>query len=75
MEDFDYSRYPMKDLQVNWITHYLTEYNGKPPTEKEVESLFVQVNQFALLSHLVYGLWGLVQTEHSDINYDYLRYV
>lgn len=57
---------------MNWIHHYLSEYNNKPPAEKEVERLFVEVNQLVLLSHLFWGIWSLIQTEYSDINFDFL---
>lgn len=68
----DYSKYPTKELQTSWLKIYLTEFNGKSPAEEEIEKLYVHVNQFVLLSHIKWGIWALIQTEHSYINFDYL---
>lgn len=68
----DYSRYPKKELQFDWINVYLTEFNGRPPTEKEAEILYTEVNKFVLLSHLLWGIWSLIQAEHSDNDFDYI---
>uniref|UniRef100_G1PB54 ethanolamine kinase n=1 Tax=Myotis lucifugus TaxID=59463 RepID=G1PB54_MYOLU len=43
-------------------------------TEKEVEKLFIQVNQFALASHFFWGLWALIQAKYSTIEFDFLGY-
>ncbi|KAJ8914591.1 hypothetical protein NQ315_017296 [Exocentrus adspersus] len=72
--DLDYSLYPDKAFQTEWITAYLTEYNERPPTEEEVEDLYVQVNRFVLASHLFWAIWACIQAEHSYINFDYLGY-
>ncbi|KAJ8984878.1 hypothetical protein NQ317_002718 [Molorchus minor] len=72
--DLDYSKYPEKDLQVEWLTTYLTEYNGNVPTEEDVDRLYVQVNKFVLASHILWGLWALIQAEHSYIDFDFMQY-
>lgn len=68
----DYARYPSKEFQLDWLIIYLKEYLGAQPTEKELETLFVLVNQFALLSHLTWAIWALIQAEHSYIDFDFL---
>lgn len=55
MSDVDYSLYPSRELQNQWLRSYLEAYKeykgfGTEVTEKEVEILFIQVNQFALVS-------------------------
>lgn len=70
--DLDYSLYPDKNLQTDWIDAYLTEYHGRKAAEEEVEKLYVHVNQFVLASHLFWGIWALIQAEHSYIDFDYL---
>lgn len=70
----DYSRFPTKDLQIDWLKIYLTEFNGQCPTQKELETLYVHVNQFVLLTHIMWGSWALIQAEHSSIDFDYLWY-
>lgn len=72
--DLDYSLYPDKQLQMDWIRTYLAEYHEREPTEEEVEELYVRVNEFVLVSHLFWGIWGLIQAEHSYIDFDYMGY-
>lgn len=55
VSDVDYSLYPDRELQSQWLRSYLEAYKeykgfGSDVTEKEVETLFIQVNQFALVS-------------------------
>lgn len=55
VSDVDYSLYPDRELQGQWLRSYLEAYKeykgfGSEVTEKEVETLFIQVNQFALVS-------------------------
>lgn len=55
VSDVDYSLYPDRELQSQWLRAYLEAYKefkgfGTEVTEKEVEILFIQVNQFALVS-------------------------
>ena len=55
VSDVDYSLYPGRELQSQWLRSYLEAYKeykgfGTEVTEKEVEILFIQVNQFALVS-------------------------
>ncbi|MEE6477415.1 hypothetical protein FKM82_011508 [Ascaphus truei] len=75
----DYSLYPEKNIQLQWLQSYLEaykEYKGfsTDVTEKEVETLYVQVNQFALASHFFWGLWALIQSKYSKIDFDFLGY-
>lgn len=55
VSDVNYSLYPDRELQGQWLRSYLEAYKeykgfGTEVTEKEVEILFIQVNQFALVS-------------------------
>ncbi|XP_069763817.1 ethanolamine kinase 1 [Narcine bancroftii] len=77
--EVDYSLYPDKGMQLEWLKSYLEafkEYKGLDDeiTEKEVEALYIQVNLFALASHFFWGLWALIQTKYSTIDFDFLRY-
>lgn len=75
-EDLDYdTKFPNKEFQQSWIRTYLTEFNGTEPTNKEVETLYVNVSKCTLLSHLFWGVWALVQAEYSSINFDYIGWV
>uniref|UniRef100_A0A2K6FKS3 ethanolamine kinase n=1 Tax=Propithecus coquereli TaxID=379532 RepID=A0A2K6FKS3_PROCO len=79
VSDVDYSLYPDRELQSQWLRSYLEAYKeykgfGTEVTEKEVEILFIQVNQFALASHFFWGLWALIQAKYSTIEFDFLGY-
>nr|XP_033807465.1 ethanolamine kinase 1 isoform X1 [Geotrypetes seraphini] len=79
LNEVDYSLFPDRALQEQWLRSYLEaykEYKGfdKDVSEKEVEVLYVQVNQFALASHFFWGLWALIQAKYSTIDFDFLGY-
>lgn len=50
-DNIDFNRYPNKEYQIKWLTNYLNYYHEykklKPPTEKQIETLYVQVNVMA----------------------------
>lgn len=51
----DYSQYPGRELQMQWLRAYLEAYKeykslGTDVSDTEVEVLYVQVNRFALVS-------------------------
>lgn len=55
MNEVDYSYYPERGFQLQWLLSYLEAYKehkgqGSDVTDREVEILYVQVNQFALVS-------------------------
>lgn len=76
----DFSHYPERTFQLSWLRTYLEFWNQSqsvhqlPVTDLDVETLYVQVNKFALASHLMWGLWGLVQAENSVIDFDFLGF-
>ncbi|XP_076748938.1 ethanolamine kinase 1 isoform X2 [Xylocopa sonorina] len=71
----DYSLYPEEQLQKAWINVYLQEYNNvNCVPESDINLLYSQVNKFVLLSHFFWGCWGLIQSEHSTIDFDFLEY-
>ncbi|XP_032894388.1 ethanolamine kinase 1-like [Amblyraja radiata] len=79
VSELDFSMYPPQQLQLEWLRSYLEMYKactGQDPevTELEVQKLYVQANKFALASHLSWGLWALLQTRYSTIDFDFPRY-
>ncbi|XP_048124431.1 ethanolamine kinase 1 [Alosa alosa] len=79
LSDVDYSLYPGRCLQLQWLRAYLEAYKehkgqGGLVTDTEVEVLYVQVNRFALASHFFWGLWALIQAQYSTIDFDFLGY-
>ncbi|KAG0212787.1 hypothetical protein BGX28_005634 [Mortierella sp. GBA30] len=39
-----------------------------------LDSMYKEVNKFALTSHIMWGLWGLIQANQSEIDFDYFEY-
>nr|XP_004664481.1 ethanolamine kinase 1 [Jaculus jaculus] len=79
VSDVDYRLYPDRALQWQWLRAYLEAYKeckglGPGVADREVETLFIQVNQFALASHFFWGLWALIQAKYSTIEFDFLGY-
>ncbi|XP_047658589.1 ethanolamine kinase 2 isoform X2 [Tachysurus fulvidraco] len=75
----DYSLYPTRELQYDWLTVYLQSVYSNSRvdsqiTQREVNTLYVQVCKFSLASHLSWGLWALLQAKYSTINFDFLKY-
>lgn len=72
IDEADFSLYPNREFQLKWLSVYLREFAGGEPEPQALQRLFVQVNQFALASHFLWCIWGLIQAEHSAIDFDFL---
>lgn len=79
IDSIDYTRYPSEEFQCAWLRVYLAAYHADDGdgvqasvTEKEVRRLYGQVNAFALASHFFWTVWGLIQAEHSTIDFDFV---
>ncbi|OWK08584.1 hypothetical protein Celaphus_00010718, partial [Cervus elaphus hippelaphus] len=72
VNEVDYSRYPARETQLQWLRYYLQAQKGRAVTPREVERLYVQVNKFALASHFLWALWALIQNQFSTIDFDFL---
>nr|XP_039269016.1 ethanolamine kinase 2-like [Styela clava] len=76
VDNMDYSFYPDRHLQLDWIRTYLKHWNNSDieVTDEDVEKLYVQVNKFALAALFIWATWGLVQARYSNIDFDYINY-
>ncbi|XP_053949076.1 ethanolamine kinase [Anastrepha ludens] len=75
VDEVDFSRYPQREFQLDWLRVYLQEYlQHSHITDAEVERLYLQVNHFALAAHMLWTVWSLIQAEHSTIDFDYVDY-
>jgi len=72
--ELDYQHFPNATIRKNFLTYYLKEYLGGEPKEEEINSIMDEVDRFVAGSHFMWGIWALVQAEHSDIEFDYLEY-
>lgn len=66
--------YPTIEQQQIFISAYLRARYHKEPTAEEVEKLRTTVHKHQLLSHMHWMLWGLLQYQMSDIDWDYWGY-
>uniref|UniRef100_A0A8C8SG58 ethanolamine kinase n=1 Tax=Pelusios castaneus TaxID=367368 RepID=A0A8C8SG58_9SAUR len=84
VNEVDYSLCPSRDTQLEWLRHYLQAYKqlsqddrggeGGLVSDKELETLYVQANQFALASHFLWAFWALIQDKYSTIDFNFFRY-
>ncbi|KAM4734979.1 ethanolamine kinase 2 [Anableps anableps] len=77
--DVDYSLYPSRELQRDWLTTYLESYKHSTGrevtvTDAEVTQLYIQVCKFSLASNFFWGLWAILQSHYSSIDFDFQRY-
>ncbi|CAH1782920.1 unnamed protein product [Owenia fusiformis] len=75
----DFSLYPTKTFQLSWLREYLVAWYylqglHKIPTNRDIDILYVQVRKFSLASHFFWGVWAIVQTRLSNIDFDFLGY-
>uniref|UniRef100_G1PBL0 ethanolamine kinase n=1 Tax=Myotis lucifugus TaxID=59463 RepID=G1PBL0_MYOLU len=57
VNEVDYCLYPGRETQLQWLRYYLQAQKGMAVTSSEVQRLYVQVNKFALFSHLGSSSW------------------
>lgn len=67
LNEVDYSRYPERAFQLQWLRSYLEAYKehkgqSSEVTDREVEILYEQVNRFALVSNSTNIIWTPVQS-------------
>ncbi|KAM8891384.1 ethanolamine kinase 2 [Spinachia spinachia] len=79
VNDVNYGLYPSSELQRDWLTAYLESYKRSTGhevtvTEAEVTRLYVQVCKFSLASNFFWGLWAILQSRFSSIDFDFERY-
>jgi len=51
---------------------------GKQPSDTEVEQLLDEVEKYALASHLLWGVWGVISVSslsHFSIGFLYLSFL
>jgi ethanolamine kinase len=75
--DCDYSVLPTCAQRRDFLTNYLASYNSlldRAFHESEVEQLFEEVDLFRGVPGFYWGIWALIQTTISQINFDYASY-
>ncbi|CAF0968152.1 unnamed protein product [Rotaria sordida] len=72
VDDADFNLYPTHDEQKRWLKIYFDERQ----MNKQIinDDLCYIIDKFSALAHLMWGLWALVQSGLSQIDFDYLNY-
>ncbi|XP_067940988.1 ethanolamine kinase 1-like [Watersipora subatra] len=75
----EHTLYPDRGYAKEWLKVYLREskrLRGDEPhvTDDELEKACDISNLFALWAHLLWGVWSLVQAEHSLVPFDYVMF-
>jgi len=72
VDDADFSLYPTRDEQKSWLKIY---FQTRRMNQQIInDDLCHLVDQFSALSHLMWGLWALVQSRLSQLDFDYVNY-
>ncbi|KAJ6812939.1 putative choline kinase 2 [Iris pallida] len=69
----DYSKYPDLEERKRFVQIYLSS-SGEKPDSAEVNNLLQNIEKYALASHLLWGLWGIISDHVNDIDFDYMEY-
>ncbi|PKU86918.1 probable choline kinase 2 [Dendrobium catenatum] len=69
----NYNKYPDHEEQKRFVQIYLS-FSGNKPYPLEVENLLASIEKYTLVSHLIWGLWGLISDHVNDTDFDYLEY-
>ena len=76
--NMDFNLYPDEVCQRVWLKTYLEEYHRCKElgavTEDHITVLYKQANFFSLCAHIWWGIWSLIQSMHSEIDFDYADY-
>jgi ethanolamine kinase len=75
--DCDFSVLPTRAQRRDFLTYYLASYNSlldRTFNESEVEQLFEEVDLFRGTPGFYWGIWALIQTTISQIDFDYASY-
>ncbi|KAJ5066655.1 ethanolamine kinase 1 [Anaeramoeba ignava] len=75
--EMDLKNMPDSDTIKTFVKHYLSEFNSIPIDQieqKDLDSKYLEVRLFQLVSLIYWGVWSLVQSGISDIDFDYVSY-
>lgn len=72
-------QYPTQEEQLRFVRAYIREresdkHLSDQEVEEKAENLASDSRKWSIASHLMWGLWGLVQASQSEIEFDYYKY-
>jgi len=77
VEKPDHSLYPDREYMLEWLSTYFSAYSGgnnSSFTTSMLNDICTEVNFFSLWSHLLWGIWSIVQAENSSIDFDFMAF-
>jgi len=77
--DCDFTNgYPTDAKQMEFIRHYVEKSNPEMLSMKDwdimSEEMASTINKNALISHLTWITWAILQSKYSQVDFDYLKY-
>ncbi|CAO3591291.1 unnamed protein product [Absidia cylindrospora] len=63
---------PRRHQQISFVKAYLAHHHLKSTTT--VDQLLYEIDCWSVVCHLCWGLWGLIQLQQSEIDFDYAAY-
>uniref|UniRef100_A0A7S4M562 ethanolamine kinase n=1 Tax=Vannella robusta TaxID=1487602 RepID=A0A7S4M562_9EUKA len=71
--DFD-KYFPSLDQRTEFVRQYCESFYGSACSEDKIMALLLEADDGALLSHFFWGVWGLVQSTCSSLEFDFTDY-
>ncbi|KAI9488831.1 kinase-like domain-containing protein [Zychaea mexicana] len=71
---YDVDKYPTEEEQLRFITAYIEAGDDANKDLLDPKELQQDALRWAMVVHLHWSLWGLVQASQSEIDYDYFLY-
>ena len=74
------NRYPSKDTQLAFFRAYFENKSDEvllgegTDREKFMEEWYILCNKWVIVSHLYWGIWAIIQSKFSLIDFDFLGY-
>ncbi|KAI8391830.1 kinase-like domain-containing protein [Radiomyces spectabilis] len=66
--------YPTEEQQMRFLSAYVAEAKAEHSDAPSVEALSKEVAVWVMAGHVLWGLWGLIQANQSEIDFDYFLY-
>lgn len=77
----EYAFVPSKSQRRDFLAHYLRAFNAQSDapasqdsTDRDLETLYNEVDAYRGIPGFYWGIWALIQTQISQIDFDYASY-
>lgn len=69
----DYTKYPGLEERQRFLRAYLSS-SGHRPSGVEIDELTEEVENYTLVNHLQWGLWGIISGHVNKIDFNFIEY-